>query len=39
MHETFVAPSRAWAGLVLDGTAPIDTSVEALVAAVERAPA
>lgn len=24
MHEAFVAPSRAFAGLVLDGTAPVD---------------
>jgi uridine kinase len=27
MHEAFVAPSAAWAGLVLDGTSPVEESV------------
>lgn len=33
MHEQFVAPARARAGLVLDGTAPLTESLDRLVAA------
>lgn len=34
MHERFVAPGRALAGLVLDGTAPVEESVARLIAAI-----
>lgn len=33
MHEQFVAPSERHASLVLDGTAPVEASVQALLAA------
>ena len=36
-HERFVAPSAAHADLILDGTAPIETSVARLGAAVAQA--
>ena len=35
MHEAFVEPSRQHAHLLLDGTAPVDDGVAALIAAID----